>query len=366
MYRAVSAVEEGLNAAPPVSLGFSPRRPRSPSPTPLSPQKHTISSAAKSKRPQDRQYHHDDSSQSLSGEGNEDYDQARIEIENGVHQLETLLEKHVDRNFDRLEIYLLRNSLAVPQGLEDWVQLGHYEHLDFPRRAPPGDGAQSGEMQTPPSPQTLVALRRKLHETQKLHAALSVESERNQRLISQLRGLLVPQASTNDNSFSSAEPSAANRPNISFLANSRALGSLRSSAQQQLKGAKGQIVPEVTSKPILTTAQSLMTKDLPTLRSLLNNLREAQASGVLSKAPALTAKDVERNEYLEGAVRDAVGRVRDADGQRAGFPAVQGAREGLSGSGSGREEEVSAIERIARALSGKRRDEDGDTRMEDG
>ena len=52
---------------------------------------------------------------------------AAVEIENGVHQLETLLQSTVDRNFDKLEIYVLRNVLSVPSDLMAWVRLKHYE-----------------------------------------------------------------------------------------------------------------------------------------------------------------------------------------------------------------------------------------------
>lgn len=54
-------------------------------------------------------------------------EEARREIEEGVHQLETLLESNVDKNFDKLEIYVLRNVLHVEEGLVDWVRLRHYE-----------------------------------------------------------------------------------------------------------------------------------------------------------------------------------------------------------------------------------------------
>ena len=50
-----------------------------------------------------------------------------MEIENGVHQLETLLEATVDKTFDKFEIYTLRNILTVPEDLAPWMRLGHYE-----------------------------------------------------------------------------------------------------------------------------------------------------------------------------------------------------------------------------------------------
>jgi hypothetical protein len=58
------------------------------------------------------------------------YEEARLEIEEGVLKLETLMENAVDKNFDRLEIWTLRNVLCLPRGEEElvnWVRLGGYE-----------------------------------------------------------------------------------------------------------------------------------------------------------------------------------------------------------------------------------------------
>lgn len=61
------------------------------------------------------------------GDGNVEYPEAKLEIENGLNQLETLFEANVDKAFDKFEIYVLRNILTVPQDLVNWVRLGHYE-----------------------------------------------------------------------------------------------------------------------------------------------------------------------------------------------------------------------------------------------
>lgn len=53
--------------------------------------------------------------------------EAKEEIENGVHQLETLLEATVDKTFDKFEIYTLRNILTVSENLTPWMRLGHHE-----------------------------------------------------------------------------------------------------------------------------------------------------------------------------------------------------------------------------------------------
>ena len=56
-----------------------------------------------------------------------------MEIEEGVLKLETLMENAVDKNFDKLEIWTLRNVFALgrgkggEEGLAEWVRLGHYE-----------------------------------------------------------------------------------------------------------------------------------------------------------------------------------------------------------------------------------------------
>ena len=107
VYRAVTAVEEGLTSAPAASLGFADR-------------------AAAEGRP-------------LPSTSNTDpaptsdilYPESRLEIEHGVHQLETLLESTVDKNFDKLEIFVLRSILSVPEDLVQWLQLKHYEVRAF-------------------------------------------------------------------------------------------------------------------------------------------------------------------------------------------------------------------------------------------
>lgn len=58
------------------------------------------------------------------------YPEAKLEIENGLHQLETLLESTVDKAYDKFEIYVLRNILTVPEDLISWVRLRHYEVRD--------------------------------------------------------------------------------------------------------------------------------------------------------------------------------------------------------------------------------------------
>ena len=95
MYQGISSLENGLFSTPPEKLGFSPAA-------------------------------YDSASGPTSNDGPE-YREAKQEVEEGLHKLETLLESTVDKNFDRFEIYVLRNILSVPEDLAGWIRLSHYE-----------------------------------------------------------------------------------------------------------------------------------------------------------------------------------------------------------------------------------------------
>lgn len=53
------------------------------------------------------------------------------EVETGIHKFETLLENAVDRNFDAMELFVLRNIVNIPEDLVGWIQLKHHAGLDF-------------------------------------------------------------------------------------------------------------------------------------------------------------------------------------------------------------------------------------------
>lgn len=59
------------------------------------------------------------------------------EVEVGTAKLETLLENSVDKNFDKFELYALRNILTIPNDLSDegWIRLKHYEGVDLNKKA---------------------------------------------------------------------------------------------------------------------------------------------------------------------------------------------------------------------------------------
>lgn len=96
IYQAISGLETSLIATPPERLGFA----------------HATNGSTIPETDED---------------GNVLYPEAKLELENGLHQLETLLEANVDKAFDKFEIYLLRNILTVPEDLLSWVRLKHYE-----------------------------------------------------------------------------------------------------------------------------------------------------------------------------------------------------------------------------------------------
>lgn len=96
IYQAISSLESGLLATPPERLGFA----------------HANSSSTIPDTDED---------------GNVVYPEAKLELENGLHQLETLLEATVDKAFDKFEIYVLRNIFTVPDDLLNYIRLSHHE-----------------------------------------------------------------------------------------------------------------------------------------------------------------------------------------------------------------------------------------------
>ncbi|KAL9050229.1 MAG: hypothetical protein Q9162_006764 [Coniocarpon cinnabarinum] len=262
VYRAVDAVEAGLSSTPAIALGFAPGDPSSP----------------------------DTSTLSLSDLSPEQQDAvnatAKAEIETGVHQLETLLESSVDNNFDRMEIYLLRNILTVPEGLERWIRLRHYDGLQL-SAVPSSSRSQTvaGQMENETADaEELLRKRRILHESQRLNVRLREEHSRNAVLLQQLRSLLLP---VDISDVAEASPN-----NLAFLQHSTALASLR----EPQDAAQAQ--------PIAAQTRAAVAQ-LPRLKQLVAQLREAQAKGLT--LPKRSARDEERRQYLDQGVELAVG-----------------------------------------------------------
>lgn len=125
----------------------------------------------------------------------------------------------------------------MPPEVRDWVRLSHYEGLNFTRDT------------DAPSNESTTLQRRKLRETQKLHALLLAETAKNEATVASLKILLsnqTPKAEPSED----AEPAY---PAFAFLHD------------------KGDLTGDV-SHPISTTT-SFSLSQLPALRILLQNLK---------------------------------------------------------------------------------------------
>lgn len=245
IYQAISSLEDGLTSAPPEKLGFS---------------------------------HPPDTIPDTDDDGNIMYPQATLEIENGLHQLETLLESTVDKAFDRFEIYVLRNILTVPEDMLGWVRLNHYENLIL-----------GEELANAPTQEDITLQRQKLRETRKLQRALRHEVAKNDAIISQLTSILEPlveEDKENEVPVMSGSP-----PNLSFLTHDPAARALNIGDEKSL------------NKPISTNTTFIVSQ-LPALREMLLQLR-----GRLSELPQFAKQltsDVrpdERQEYIDERVK---------------------------------------------------------------
>ncbi|GFN14472.1 MIND complex subunit MTW1 [Aspergillus tubingensis] len=249
IYQAISSLETGLLGTPPERLGFSHANNGSTIPD-------------------------------TDEDGNVIYPEAQLEIENGLHQLETLLEATVDKTFDKFELFVLRNTFKVPDDLMGWIRLKHYENLNL---EPPSDA---------PTPETISAQRKKLHETKKLNRVLKQESARNEAVIAQLRSILSnAQTAKQENGVT---PNGQPNLDLSFLISSPAAQQLRVGAAT---GSNTQHTP-------ITTNATFILSQLPALQALLKELRPKlatlpQSGDKMDTEPKADA----RREYIESRVR---------------------------------------------------------------
>ena len=229
IYQGVGSLETGLLSTPPERLGFKP------------------------------QEQHED--------GDDAFPQAKQEIEEGLQKLETLLNATVDKNFDKFEIYVLRNILSVPSSLTHWVRLKHYDGVSFdvPHDAPTAD--------------SIHLLRRKLAASRTVSKSLMQEQARNESLLQQLRALNQPDT----------------HGNLAFLTESVAAKTLNVSSSNQA----------------LTTNATFAMSQLPALKSLLAELRPRLAILKNASTGIESAKDEirqERREYIEQRTQGLVDR----------------------------------------------------------
>lgn len=262
-YKATDAVEKGLLSAPPSSIGFT----------------HEPSEPADSIP-----------------------ESARIEIENGVHQLETLLEAKIDKNFDKFEVYALRNVFAIPAELRDWVRLGHYEGLDF--------SALDDDREDSVKKADIITQRKKLREVEKLGVLLRAEKNRNARTIRELKTLLGLQSTDQkvkeENMADTGATDASVYPTFAFLLE------------------KGDLTGD-TTKPLSTTAEFAMSQ-LPPLKELLHDLspRLKELAEGDGKAGLVGEEEKswrrERLEFIEKETRRHLESVRGLELGEMGAP----------------------------------------------
>ena len=185
-----------------------------------------------------------------------------------MHKLETLLNSTVDKNFDKFEIYVLRNILSVPPDLADWIRLGHYEAITYPLP------------KNVPSPEAIQLLRRKLAASRQLSRNLISEHGRNEATLHQLRAMLSP------------KPEDTSQPHLSFLSSTV--------LQQSFSGQQA-----------LTTNTKFAMSQLPALKTTLFDLRARLATLGNVHLTMDSAKDElkeERRQYIEQRTRSHLER----------------------------------------------------------
>lgn len=177
----------------------------------------------------------------------------------------------MDKNFDKFEIYVLRNILSVPADLTNWVQLQHYQ------------GITSMPPENAPTSETIQMQRRKLAASRLVSRQLMQEQARNDAVLKQLRALSNPEASGN----------------LAFLTQSAGARAMNVSADSRS----------------LTTNATFATSQLPALKALLAELRPKLSSLKELGTGLSTAKaelQQERRDYIEQRTRAHVDRYGGA------------------------------------------------------
>lgn len=231
------------------------------------------------------------------------------EIDNGIVKLESLLNATIDKDFDKFEIYTLRNILAVGHEEDDianWVRLDHYKGVDL-ANAKPGDV---------PTPEEVQAQRRKLQETVKLNTMLKAEEAKNAAILKQLSGLI-------EKGGEEAEGESTEAP-FAFL-------------KSTSKEGNGKLTQD--------TKEAL--ERIPALRQLLAQLKDAMQAFPNTKHGRFEDEDsaeARRRRYLEHQSRRALERKGIDPESSAGASLAAGRKMGR--------DELEGIESVVQALGG--------------
>lgn len=329
VYQAVNNIETALLSVPPDQLGFVP-----PSTTATS----SISSQSILAAPAEAPKTEEEATEATETA-------ARTEIESGIVKLESLLNATVDKDFDKLEIYTLRNLLTVSnakedEGLEAWIMLDHYKNLQIQQQQQQKQ-AQENENVTP-TPESITLLRRKVAETQKLESLLRAEEARNQALLAQLRPLLSPsstsaaqtKAETQDQTQPGAEATETQLASFAFLTSPPEAKRL------------GLATTNSTRKTTMVQNTSFAYSQVSSLREMLQSLRPHLASLSTSSGAGLEIKkeEDERHAYIESQSRRAM--------ERAGLDAGTDRGLGSGVEGLGRRAGLDEVRALEGVLSG--------------
>ncbi|KAI1167557.1 Mis12 protein-domain-containing protein [Nemania serpens] len=341
--RALNSVEQGLLNAAPATLGFKAPKSRS----------LQDAAAANSLPPAEL---------------------AKNEVESGTHQLETLLCASIDRNFDKFEIYVLRNIFTVrPAELYNWIRLSHYDGLDFsasPSVAGRGNPDQRATGDAP-TIESVTALRRRLRESMRLNALLTAERARNEALLEDLRRLVgVPASAAPQIKAESASPAQRRSVPRDAEAAADGQGSSDTSKREETKSPfaflhhKGDLASSGGGDAPLATTAAFTLSQMQALRALsaaLSNItpdvKASPASGMDDgegdQGPRTGGSGSwrrERAEYVEAATRRHLetvhglelgkyGEVRDGEWLGPGRKLARG--------------EVESLERVVAMLGGE-------------
>jgi kinetochore protein Mis12/MTW1 len=245
-----------------------------------------------------------------------------LEIENGTHQLETLLCAAIDRNFDKFELYIMQNILCLrPDEPRDWIRLKHYDGLEFDNNTDQG-----------PSVDSVRQLHRRLQASQKLNVMLHTEKARNDQLLGELRALL---------GNGKAGSGEARKMDLDMSAADEEGDEATSHAPLGFVHDKGVLTAGDAETPLTTTTAFILSQ-LQALRALSTSL-----GNIL---PDLAGQDGERDdkktwrrerlEYVESATRRHLenvrglelgegGEIRDGEWQGDGKARAKGEVDGL-------------------------------------
>jgi kinetochore protein Mis12/MTW1 len=265
----------------------------------------------------------------------------------------------IDRDFDKFELYVMRNILTVKAEDHPWIRLGHYQGLDF------GAVAEGQGTADKPSLESVNGLRRRLLASQRLNGMLHAERTRNGALLAELKRITGRSATKRESDGlgdPTMEENTRTQEQTKDKSESTPLAFLRDT---------GNLTEGDAEKPLSTTtafslSQLQALRALSTsLRNIMPDLREDSNGNNTSQAEPEGAKSwrSERLEYVESATRRHLEHVRGLELGKNG-EIVDGEWQG-----EGRHvgpEEVKSMENVAALFARPAGLRQGDSAMDEG